>query len=262
MCAVDTTSSSVTLSGQVLSIQLAMSFSQAFIGDRYVALISGSLGSIYGIWTVPLDPTTPALRIAKGHTGNFTQLQTNATYAINVSNVAGAGPTSGTVTVADTLPAGLTLVSMNGSGWNCNGASCSRNDSLAAGSSYPAITVTVNVGASFAGGANVATVSGGGSLTLSASDYTNYIANPQVLSVSCTHTGSFTQGQINATYSIAISNQTGTDIPSSTVTVYDTLPYGLSVLSMSGTGWTCSTYRPHAHGMTHWLTEPAIRLSP
>ncbi|MGO9094119.1 MAG: hypothetical protein ACLQGV_02760 [Bryobacteraceae bacterium] len=34
---------------------------------------------------------------------------------------------------------------MAGSGWNCSGASCTRSDALPAGSSYSAITVTVNV---------------------------------------------------------------------------------------------------------------------
>jgi uncharacterized repeat protein (TIGR01451 family) len=240
MCAVNGPSSLVALSGQVLTIQLAMSFSQAFIGDRYVVL-SSARSAIYGIWTVPVDPTAPALRIAKIHTGNFTQLQSNATYTIIVSNVAGAAPTSGAVTVADTLPPGLTLVSMNGSGWNCAGSSCSRNDPLAAGNSYGAITVTVNVGSTFIGGANVATVSGGGALTLSASDYTGYTANPAVLSVSCSHSGNFTQGQTNATYSIVVSNSPGAEPTSSTVTVYETPPPGLTVQTISGTGWTCAT---------------------
>jgi uncharacterized repeat protein (TIGR01451 family) len=60
----------------------------------------------------------PALTITKTHAGSFTQGQKNATYTISVSN-AGQSPTSGTVTVNETLPAGLTLVSMAGTGWNC-----------------------------------------------------------------------------------------------------------------------------------------------
>src|SRR5260370_29095224 len=50
---------------------------------------------------------TPDLTITKTHSGNFTQSQTGAAYTITVTN-SRSGPTSGTVTVADTLPTGLT----------------------------------------------------------------------------------------------------------------------------------------------------------
>ena len=59
----------------------------------------------------PIGPSAPDLGIAKTHAGNFTQGQTGATYAIAVSNV-GTGPTSGLVTVTDTLPAGLTATAI------------------------------------------------------------------------------------------------------------------------------------------------------
>ncbi len=108
----------------------------------------------------------PVLAIAKTHTGNFTQGQQGATYTVTVSNGANAGPTSGTVTVTDTIPAGLTLVSMAGTGWTCVAASCTRSDALAGGASYPVITVTVNVAANAAASVtNSVSVSGGGSAT-------------------------------------------------------------------------------------------------
>ncbi|HLJ49984.1 MAG TPA: alkaline phosphatase family protein [Bryobacteraceae bacterium] len=89
----------------------------------------------------------PALSIAKSHTGNFAQGQSNAIYTVVVSNLVTAGPANGTVTVAETLPTGLTMVSMSGTGWSCGSSACTRSDTLAAGSSYPPITVTVNVAA-------------------------------------------------------------------------------------------------------------------
>src|SRR5262249_27789846 len=92
-------------------------------------------------------PSGSNLLITKSHAGNFTQGQANATYSVSVSNAAGAGPTSGTVTVAEALPSGLSLVSMAGTGWSCSSNTCSRSDALNPGSSYPAITVTVNVAA-------------------------------------------------------------------------------------------------------------------
>ena len=133
-----------------------------------------------------LTPAT-ALGITKTHTGNFAPGQQGATYTVTVSNPAGAGPTNGTVTVTEILPSGLTLVSMAGQGWTCGGTSCSRNDALAGGSSYPAITVTVNVaGNATSPQVNAVSVSGGGSLGANTTDTTTIVINqpPQAVSVS------------------------------------------------------------------------------
>src|SRR5207247_8502394 len=53
-----------------------------------------------------IDPQ-PDLTLIKSHSGNFSQGQTGATYTIAVANSGGTA-TSGTVTMTDTLPAGLT----------------------------------------------------------------------------------------------------------------------------------------------------------
>jgi uncharacterized repeat protein (TIGR01451 family) len=111
-----------------------------------------------------LAGTQPVLSIQGAHTGAFTQGQNGATYTLTVSNAFGTGTTSGTVTVNDVLPAGLTLVSMAGTGWTCTSPpACTRSDGLNGGSSYPAITVTVNVSATAPVQlTNQASVSGGG----------------------------------------------------------------------------------------------------
>src|SRR5207302_865455 len=91
------------------------------------------------------DSTTivaPVLNITKTHSGNFSQGQVGATYTVTVSNGGNSG-TSGTVTVTETAPTGLTVTAMAGNGWTCNTATCTRSDSLPAGFSYPVITVTV-----------------------------------------------------------------------------------------------------------------------
>ena len=92
----------------------------------------------------------PVLTIAKSHIGNFAQGQRGATYTVTVSNSSNAGPTSGTVTVTEAVPAGMTLVSMNGGAtWTCAVLPvCTTTNVLNPGSSYAAITVTVNVGTS------------------------------------------------------------------------------------------------------------------
>jgi uncharacterized repeat protein (TIGR01451 family) len=112
------------------------------------------------------------LSVAASHSGSFQQGQTDATYTINVSNQAFTS-TTGTVTVTETLPASLALVSMSGTGWNCSFAACTRSDSLASGSSYPPITVTLNVASNAPSQVvNQVSASGGGSAPANATDPT------------------------------------------------------------------------------------------
>ena len=95
-------------------------------------------------------------------------------YELSASN-GGMNATSGTVTVSDSLPSALTASSATGSGWSCNVSpvSCTRSDALAAGASYPAITLIVKVAQNASGTVtNQATVSGGGPGSGSASEQT------------------------------------------------------------------------------------------
>jgi uncharacterized repeat protein (TIGR01451 family) len=64
----------------------------------------------------------PDLTISKSHFGAFFVGAGAASYGVSVSN-AGAGPTTGTVTVTDTLPTGMTYRSINApaNGWSCSG---------------------------------------------------------------------------------------------------------------------------------------------
>jgi len=189
-----------------------------------------------------MPPPTPTLKITKTHTGNFTQGQTGATFTVTVSNT-GTGPTSGTVTASDTPPTGLAIVSLSGNGWTCNAsmADCTRSDALAAGSSYPVITITVNVATNApATVTNNVSVSGGGSTSGTGSDtVTVNPATTPALKITKTHTGNFTQGQTGATFTVTVSN-TGTGPTSGTVTATDTPPAGLTITGLSGTGWTCT----------------------
>ena len=147
--------------GDVLDFEVdAGYFNDTNLGTGFNAIISNIPG--------------PDLTISKTHTGNFTQGQIGTVYTIGVSNV-GTRASSGTVTAADTLPAGLTATAMSGNGWDCSGnsfpvvgngsatVSCTRSDALGAGSAYPAITLTVNVAANAPSMVtNTATVAGGG----------------------------------------------------------------------------------------------------
>ena len=118
-----------------------------------------------GIASQPIVINGPDLTITKTHSpALFTQGDAGDTFTITVTNN-GDSPTSGIVTVKDTLPAPLTATAISGPGWVCvlGTLTCTRADALGTGASYPPITLTVNV----ANNApilvtNTATVSGGG----------------------------------------------------------------------------------------------------
>jgi hypothetical protein len=137
--------------------------SAAYLGDTTAFPSTSS--------AVPITVTGgPLWSINKTHSANLKQGQTGATYSITATNT-GAVPASGTVTVTEAAPSGLTIMSMSGSGWTCSPPICTRSDGLVQGSSYPPITVTVNVAvAAQTPQVNVATVSGGGAVPASAND--------------------------------------------------------------------------------------------
>jgi uncharacterized repeat protein (TIGR01451 family) len=203
----------------------------------------GSNGTGKGFDPTTIDAARIVLGITKSHTGNFVQGQPSVPYTVTVRNI-GNTPTSGTVTVTENAPAGLTLLSMAGTGWTCPspGNTCTRSDALAPGSNYPDVTVTVSVATNAPSSVtNQATVTGGGDGTLhTASDPTTINPGPPVLSLTKTHNGSFSQGQTNAKYTVTITN-VATQTTAGPVIMHEMPPPGLTVVSMSGTGWSCDT---------------------
>jgi uncharacterized repeat protein (TIGR01451 family)/fimbrial isopeptide formation D2 family protein len=208
--------------------------------------------------------------ITKSHTGNFTRGTTNS-YTVTVSN-SGTGATSGTVTMTDTLPTGLTPNGTpTGTGWTCSVASqtitCTRSNALAAGASYPAITITVNVLQTAANSVtNTASVAGGGgnisTSNDSASDATTVVSSAD-LSLTKTVNNSTPTINTNVTFTLTLSNAGPTN--ASGVTVTDALPAGLSFVSAtpsagtsynSGTGvWTIGAVASGANATLQLVTN-------
>ncbi len=84
--------------------------------------------------------------------------------------------------------------------------------------------------------------SAGGDLVLLTAQVVSVSSEPVVdLSLTMTHTGDFSAGSAG-TYTLRVSNATGVGVEpdDNPVTITDTLPAGLSFVSGSGTGWSCS----------------------
>ncbi len=62
------------------------------------------------------------------------------------------------------------------------------------------------------------------------------------LTIAKAHTGNFSQGQVGATYTTTVTNSSGgAKAAGLAVSVTDAPPAGLTIIAMSGTGWTCTT---------------------
>ena len=135
-------------------------------GDTAATSVYSSGGDLVLLNMEVLSVTnTPVadLAISKTHSGDFTVGQ-NGSYTLTVSNN-GPNDETGTITVSDTLPAGLGYVSASGTGWTCGAVgqdvTCTHPGALAAGNSLPDIALTVSVGAGAAPAVtNSASVSG------------------------------------------------------------------------------------------------------
>ncbi len=169
--------------GQTGTIVLtAQSGSQTSGAVEYTSTIDSDLSNsdpTAGSFTTNFPVAQIGLNVTLTHAANFSQGQAGAQYSVVVAN-GGSIPTSLLVTVTETLPPSLTLVSMAGVGWTCtlSTSSCTRSDALAANSPFPSITVTVNVASSAPGSVTNQVTAATGVLQATGSDVTNI--NPVV----------------------------------------------------------------------------------
>jgi uncharacterized repeat protein (TIGR01451 family) len=127
----------------------------------YRVAASSTIGTSYG--DMQSFVTGPDLTLSKTHSGTF-QKGGNGSFTILVTN-AGSTASSGSLTLTETPPAGMSINSMSGSGWayNPSNQTCTRSDSLAAGASYPPVTVNVTFNTDAATElSNTASITGGG----------------------------------------------------------------------------------------------------
>jgi DNA/RNA endonuclease G (NUC1) len=163
-----TSASTVTFNGAsaAFSVNSSTQITATVPGNAGSGLISVTTpnGTALSSSSFIVTGSTVDLAITKTHGNNFTQGDTADTYTITVANI-GALTSTGAVTVVDSLPAGLAATDISGTGWTAdlNTLVCTRSDALAAGASYPLITVTVAVATNAPLSlTNIANVSGGG----------------------------------------------------------------------------------------------------
>jgi uncharacterized repeat protein (TIGR01451 family) len=176
---------------------------------------------------------------------NFVQGQTGGFYRIDITNV-GTATTSGTVTVTDTLPTGLTPTDVSGVGWTCTAgatSTCTQSTPLVINDSYAPIFITVAIAANAPTSVvNTVTVSGGGdtnNANNSFSDPTSIAAPLVDLAPSVAGNAFQAEGDTGINYTILINNN-GNVSSSGTMTAVTTLSSGLTASAISGAGWSCT----------------------
>jgi uncharacterized repeat protein (TIGR01451 family) len=208
-------SGSVSLAGATLAASASCSFAVNVTGIAGGAQnnVTGAITSVEGgtgaTASASIAVLTADLTITNSNTGDFKQGQTGATYSITVSNQ-GTASTVGAVTVVDSLPSALSATAFGGTGWTCvlGTLTCTRNDALAIGASYPVLTLTVNVsGVAPTSVTNTAVVSGGGETNTSndtAVDVTTVDVVPPDFSISMTPTSDSVKAGMQANYTITL----------------------------------------------------------
>ena len=225
---------------------------------------SGTTGPQSG-WCLNFTENPPTVTATTESTDTFTQGQPNAPFTINIDNTGTTGPTgdpTGTnpMTVTDTLNSAFTYSTYSGTNWSCSASgqtvTCTNDSAIAQGSSYPALTIDVNVSPTASGNkTNSVSVSGAGVSSTSSNTDTVTIEPAPVLAVSKTHTGTFTQGS-TAEWDITVSNAASGGVSFGTVNVSDALPSGYTVYSFGSTSasWSCTGTSTVSCSTT--LTEP------
>jgi uncharacterized repeat protein (TIGR01451 family) len=217
----------------------------------------------------------PDLTIVSTHTANLTQGGTG-TFFLTVAN-SGPAAWGNYVAVADSLPAGVSATAISGPGWTCSlagipgvGMGCTRQDALAAGASYPVITIAVNVATDApASSSNTGRILTNG-LENQANDtffdpVTIIIPAPFDLGVTLTHSGNFAPGG-TVTFTARVTNVGAGPFPPSPGFNLIASSISTPLISLSGVGWTCSPagqppYCTRADGLPAGASFPAVTFT-
>ena len=191
----------------------------------------------------------PDVTIVKTASKNTVQVGDELDYNLVVSNDS-SDPTDKTLTVTDSVPAGLKLDSVTGgAGWTCGTAgqdiTCTYPGVLAANQSAPAIKVkTTALAAGVPSVTNTAKVSNPNDSN--PNNNTSTVTTPVTklpapdVTITKTATPNVVVGD-DITYVLSVSNDS-TEDTDKTITVTDVLPAGVTFKSVTpGNGWNCNS---------------------
>jgi len=182
---------------------------------------------------------TPSLVATKVASAGTVPALSPISWTITVTNSGSAAATD--VSVTDTVPAGVTAITANGTGWSCGVSgqivTCTR-PSLAAGANA-SITIAGTAPAAAGSITNTCTVTAPGSTSDSTDCLVSTVITPRS---SVTFTKTAAPNPVAAgmpiTWTVTASNA-GPNAATNVV-MTDTVPTGVTGIAASGAGWNCS----------------------
>src|SRR3989440_1143523 len=224
--------------------------------------------------TITALPESADLQMTNTATSGFQYDQNsskNATYSLSVKNN-GPQSASGTITVSDTLPSGLTYVSGIGTGWSCSAAgsvvTCTNAGPVANGVTMSAITLTVTVGSTAVPSVtNSASVSSPTFDPTASNNSSSITTNVTWVDLQKGVSGSPTPGT-DLTYTVTFTNKGGASVnfsslsdpnPPSGLQINTSMYFKVASASsnLTTTGLTLSSVKYSNDGGTTWTYAPA-----
>src|SRR5256886_2770289 len=162
------------------------------------------------------------------------------------------------LSVADTLPAGVTFVSATGAGWTCTNVgnvsvTCTR-PALVAGATAPTITVVVtapNQAGSLSNTASVSSTTADPTPANNTSVAVTTVTASADLAITKSGPATVVAGG-GVSYALVVVNNGPSD--AANLSVADTLPAGVTLVSATGPGWTCT----NVGNVSVTCTRPAL----
>jgi hypothetical protein len=199
--------------------------------------------------TVTIAPLPPELSLTATANGPFKAGGTG-TFTLTTSNAASAGPTTGTVTQTLTVPAGLTVRSAAGTGWQCSISgqvvTCARPgsgaDALDPGSSYPPVTITVTIPGIASGQASATAVAGTPGDTGAPTETVRVPVSitPLGPAITVAVTAPPVVAGDPATVTLVATDNPDAGPVTGPTSVSFSVPAGYTATSAAGPGWTCT----------------------
>jgi uncharacterized repeat protein (TIGR01451 family) len=201
-------------------------------------------GNNAAVSIINVGAVAPELTITKVASGGPFQQGGTVSYLITVTNN-GNGASTGTVTVSDIIPTGLTVTNATGANWSCSGTSTvsCTNATAIAPSGTSSFTIFANIAANAPVSiTNTVNVSGGGDSNTGNNAGTSVInvspVAPELTITKVASGGPFQQGG-TVSYLITVTNS-GNGASTGTVNVSDIIPTGLTVTNATGANWSCT----------------------
>jgi uncharacterized repeat protein (TIGR01451 family) len=181
---------------------------------------------------ISIDKSTTSQKLTNGD---------EFSYAISVSNQ-GEQDATNLISVTDSIPSGLELISASGTGWTCTQSSpitCTTDQDLLFGQTLPNISITVKVSDS----TQIGIINNKATVTYNSEEQDNDDADVEIykeqLSISkAANKTNFYAGEL-VDYTILVSAINPEGIKN-IITVTDILPTELEAISIDGDLWDCS----------------------